>query len=74
MGNGLALFVLVESKEYTAQAERLGDVKRIDDILTGTTFFLAKDPYIFDMVPGTHDIRLIKTDAIGIGVVIYIWF
>ncbi len=73
MGDGVILFELIESKEYTSQVSNLDDVERIDDILCGITFALAKNPYAFDVVSGIDDIRLLKTAPMGGEAVICVW-
>jgi hypothetical protein len=53
---------LCESASYTDALSALGDVRVIDDALTGITWALSKNPEAFPIVQGMVDIRLAKTD------------
>ena len=68
-------FGLVESENYTAQLEKLGDVQLFDDALCIVTFALAKNPTIWHVVPIFRHIRLLKTATPLSNIPVFdIWF
>jgi len=66
---------LVESKLYTEQYRALGDVKRLDDLLSGLLWSLstAAHPEEWPIVPGFRALRIAKTDGFDTPV-LRIWF
>lgn len=65
---------LIESKAYAEQLTALGGAERLDDILRLALWALTENPEVFDIVKGFKDIRLLKTDAIGVALPFRIWF
>ena len=64
---------LVHSHLYTSQLQSLGDLRRLDEALTGVEWALATNPEIYPVVDGTN-VRLLKTDLLGGLPVFRIWF
>jgi hypothetical protein len=60
------LFELVESREYTEELSTFGGVSRLDDALLGIHWALATRPSAFPVVAGFKNIRLVKTDEVGV--------
>jgi hypothetical protein len=65
---------LVESSDYTIQLNRLGDLRRLDDALTGVCWALSTNPEVYEVVRGFKDVRLAKTDPLGGLPALRIWF
>jgi hypothetical protein len=66
---------IIEEDQFREEKIRISrSVKRLDDILLGITWVLARKPESFEQV-GTLDLYLAKTDAVPPGVpALYIWF
>lgn len=52
---------LIESELYTFQCQQFGGIDRLDEALRGVYWALARDPEIFDKVPGTKNLWIAKT-------------
>ena len=65
---------LIESAEYSAGLQALGDPGRLDDALRGVYWALATNPDVYEVVRGFKDIRIIKTDPLGGVPALRIWF
>ncbi len=66
---------LIHEVTYTAALRELGtDIRRIDDALTGVEWALSTNPEVYDVVKGTQDTRLLKTDALGGLPPLRVWF
>lgn len=65
---------LVESELYNAQRQTIEpNVKRFDEQMRGVTWALAKNPQIFQSVPGTR-LNILKTDEFPGAPRLRIWF
>ena len=65
---------LVESQDYLNELGKIGDCKRLDDALRGVTWALSRNPKVYEVVEGTKDVRLLKTDSFGDLPELMIWF
>ena len=65
---------LIESVSFTAALDEIGDIKRLDEVLTGAYWALSTNPEVYDVVNGFADIRLLKTDPLGGLPGFRIWF
>ena len=65
---------LVESELYTAQKQNIeANAERFDEQMIGVTWALARNPKIFDRVPGTQ-LSVLKTDEFPGAPRLRIWF
>ena len=66
---------LIHEQTYVAALKELGpDLKRLDEALTGVEWALGANPEVDDIVKGTRDTRLLKTDALGGLPPLRVWF
>lgn len=54
-------FTLVEDPLFTEQLQHLGDIKVLDDALSGLMWALSTKPFVYPILPGTHKLRVAKT-------------
>ena len=57
---------LVESADYSRQLATLSDLQRLDDALVGVCWALSTNPEVYETVKGMYDVRLLKTDPLGV--------
>ena len=65
---------LVESKDYHNELGKIGDYKRLDDVLRGVTWALSNNPKVYRVVEGMKVVRLLKTGPFGDLPELMIWF
>lgn len=66
---------LIHESTYTRALEELGhDLQRLDDALVGVEWALATNPEVYDVIRGTADTRIVKTDALGGLPPLRVWF
>jgi hypothetical protein len=69
---------LVDGEQYTKQLERLGDIRRIDEALSGLSCYIGSDAEAFPIVPGFNQLRRAKTHPLQIdgkpGPVLIVYF
>jgi hypothetical protein len=65
---------IVEEDQFKEDKKKLKkhSPKRLDEVLDGVTWVLARRPESFSQIPGT-DVYMAKTDPFGIPA-LYIWF
>lgn len=67
-------FTIVEEHEFTNQLRELGNLERIDDLLTGVYWALSTNPEVYGVLRGFKDVRLLKTDPLAALPAFRIWF
>ena len=55
-------------------AELGSDIRRLDNALTGVEWALSTHPEVYDVIRGTLESRLLKTDALGGLPPLRVWF
>jgi len=65
---------VVESAEFEAARDSLGNVERLDEVLRAVYWAVSKNPEAYEVVPGLADVRLLKTDPLGGLPGFRIWF
>lgn len=66
---------LIHEPTYAYALKALGsDIQRLDDALTGIEWALSTNPEVYDVVKGTVNTRLLKTDALGGLPPLRVWF
>lgn len=60
-------YQLIESSEFTESLKNLGDVRRLDEILSELMTVISYRPHDFPLVHGWNTIRLAKTLRIEFG-------
>lgn len=66
---------LVHEQTYSAALAALGsDIRRLDDALTGVEWALSTNPEVYDVVKGTLQTRILKTDALAGLPALRVWF
>ena len=66
---------LIHENTYRRALAELGtDLRRLDDALVGVEWAVATNPEVYDVVKGTTDTRVLKTDALGGLPPLRIWF
>jgi hypothetical protein len=65
---------VIESATFTTALGELGDIRRLDEVLTGVYWALSTNPEVYEVVKGFQDIRLLKTDPLGGLPGFRIWF
>ena len=72
------LFTLRESEFYSWQMSRLGDCERMDDVLSGLLWAIARLADDFPLVPGTEKLRVAESTRFlhddGTPMRVRIWF
>jgi hypothetical protein len=69
------LRTVVEDELYKKQLEALGDVKRLDQVLSGLIWALSSKPdELSDVIPGTQRLRVAKSDGYGRTPKLRIWY
>lgn len=67
-------YEIVEEKSFADALNQLGDIKRLDDVLTAVDWALARKPYVYSLIKGTEDVRLYKTRGFEDIPAFRIWF
>lgn len=66
---------LIHERTYEYSLSELGsDIERLDDALTGVEWALSTNPEVYDVVAGTQQTRLLKTDPLGGLPPLRVWF
>ena len=55
---------LKETERYLAGLAKLGDVQRLTEALVALKWALENNPLIFPCMPGSDQIRIVKTEAL----------
>lgn len=50
------------------------DIRRLDEVLVGVEWALSTNPEVYDVVKGTVNTRILKTDALGGLPPLRVWF
>jgi hypothetical protein len=65
---------VLETKTFTEQLQKLGDIKRIDEALGSVQLALTENAEVFPLVRGYQRIRLAKTNEVGQVPPLNIWY
>ena len=62
------------SETYDTRLAALGDIRRLDDALTGVEWALSRSPEDFGVIEGLKDVRTLKTEPLGGLPCFRVWF
>jgi hypothetical protein len=74
MGGPFKARQIIEEKQFEEEKKRIArSAKRLDEVLFGITWAIARKPESFSQVPGLN-LYLAKTDGLPGTPALYIWF